>query len=163
MISNVHIFSSFYICTSAVSLFLASICPSIYGAAIERMFTSRCLCAIIRQCTINLSLYRCHPLHLFCLIEVCSLSTSSQFFLYLQRGSNSFPAMKRTFLLSYKRKFAIPRKDNQVTCLEVICCRIKQRNVLKSCFAACEKVRWQVKESGDEDKDLQKWRIRNFR
>ena len=37
-------------------IFLASVCPSIYCAAIERMFTSRCLCAIIRQCRITLSL-----------------------------------------------------------------------------------------------------------
>ena len=38
-----------------------------YGAAFERMFTNRCLCAIIRQCTITLSLYRRHLLRfLFC-------------------------------------------------------------------------------------------------
>ena len=34
-----HIFSPFSICTSAGSLFLVSLCPSIYGAAFERMFT----------------------------------------------------------------------------------------------------------------------------
>ena len=30
-----------------------------YGAAFERMFKSRCLCAIIRQCRFTLSLHRC--------------------------------------------------------------------------------------------------------
>ena len=46
-------------------IFLASVCPSIYCAAIERMFTSRCLCAIIRQCRITLSLCWCTPLRFF--------------------------------------------------------------------------------------------------
>ena len=128
MISNVHLFSPFSICTSAV--FLASLCPSIYGAAFERMFMSRCLCAIIRQCRITLSLYRCPPLRffLFCLIIIVAsvmnilssccarspLCTSC-----LQQGSNSFPAMNRTFLLSCTRS-CYSMKDNQMTRSDVI-------------------------------------------
>ena len=72
-ISNVYLFSPFFVCTSAGSLFLASFSPSIYGAAFERMFTSLCLCAIIRQCTITLLLNRCPPLcFLFCLIVIAA-------------------------------------------------------------------------------------------
>ena len=53
--------------------FFASFSPSIYGAAFERMFTSLCLCAIIRQCTITLLLNRCPPLcFLFCLIVIAA-------------------------------------------------------------------------------------------
>ena len=58
--------------------FVASLCPSIYGAAFERMFMSRCLCAIIRQCTITISLYRCPPLRLC----NCSLSAKYSFYLH---------------------------------------------------------------------------------
>ena len=66
------------VCLSAGSLFLASLCPSIYGAAFERMFTSRYLCAIIRQCTITLLQNGCPP---FCFLFVllncnCSLSAA---------------------------------------------------------------------------------------
>ena len=64
---NVYFFSSLPICMSAVSLFIASLCPSINGAVFERMFTSRCLCANIKQCTITLSLQRCPPLR-FCFV-----------------------------------------------------------------------------------------------
>ena len=46
---------------------LTSLCPSIHGAAIERMCTSHCLCAIIRQCTITLSLYNM-ALSVFCFV-----------------------------------------------------------------------------------------------
>ena len=48
------IFSPFSICTSAVSLFLASLCLPIYGATFERMFRSRCLCAILRRSALSL-------------------------------------------------------------------------------------------------------------
>ena len=67
-------FSLFSICMSAVSLYLASLCPAIYGAVFERMFTSRCLCAIIRKCA-------CRPFHcidvpphrfLFCFAQLCT-------------------------------------------------------------------------------------------
>ena len=64
-------FFSFSIDKSAGYLFLASFCPSIYGTVSERMFLSRCLCAIIRQCTITLSLNRCSPVcFLFVLLIV---------------------------------------------------------------------------------------------
>ena len=43
IMSNVHLLSPVSICTSPVSRFLASIFPSIYGTAIERMLTSHCL------------------------------------------------------------------------------------------------------------------------
>ena len=46
---------------------LASLCLSIHGAAIERMCTSHRLCAIIRQCTITLSLYNM-ALSVFCFV-----------------------------------------------------------------------------------------------
>ena len=73
IISNDHLFSPFSICTSAVSLFLASLCLSIYGAAFERMFTSRCLCAIIRQSRITHSLHRFPPLRFFVFLNrICS-------------------------------------------------------------------------------------------
>ncbi len=62
-------FTFFLLSQSAVTLFIASLFPSIYGAASERMFTSRCLCAIIRQSRITHSLHRCPPLRfLFFLI-----------------------------------------------------------------------------------------------
>ena len=130
----------FFVCMFAVSLFLVSLCPSIYSAAFERIFTSRCLCAIIRQCTITLSLFRC-PLSVFFLLNCnCSHSSALQVNIYLQRRSNGFPAINRTLLLSYTRRVAIHTKDNQVTRSEVVFfCRIQQRNVLKSHFAACEK------------------------
>ena len=49
-----------------------------------------------------------------------------------------------------------------MTCSEVILLyRIQQRNVLQSHFTVCEKIRWQVEESRDEDEGLQEWRIRN--
>ena len=57
-----HLFSLFFFCMSAVSLFLASFCPSIYCTDFVRIFTSRHLCAILRQYRISLSLYRCTPL-----------------------------------------------------------------------------------------------------
>ena len=59
----------FSICTYAVSLFLASLCPSIYCPASNRMFTGRCLCVIIRQSRSTLSFYMCGPLsaYLLCL------------------------------------------------------------------------------------------------
>ena len=71
-------FSPFSVSTSAGSLCLASLCQSIYGAAFERIFTSRCLCTLIRQCTITLSLHRCPPLcFLFVLLNSnCSLSAA---------------------------------------------------------------------------------------
>ena len=108
--------------------FFASFSPSIYGAAFERMFTSLCLCAIIRQCTITLLLF-------FVLLNCnCSLSAAHSVYLHflgyhsqnlkvsftLLRGSNSFPALNRIFLISYKRRVAIPIKDNQMTRSEVI-------------------------------------------
>ena len=80
IISNVHrsSFFSISICVSAVSFFIASLCPPIYGAAFDRMFTSRCLCTIIRHGRINLSLYRidvlCNPFRYFVLLNCnCSL------------------------------------------------------------------------------------------
>ena len=127
-------FFPFFVCVFAGSLFLASLCLSIYAFA--RMFTSCCLCAIIRQCTITLSLNRCPP---FCFLFVllnsnCSLSAAHSVYLhflghysqnfkyslYFLRGSNSFPALNRTFLLSNKRRVSIPTKDNQVSRSEVI-------------------------------------------
>ena len=62
-------FSPFSICR-----FCFSLCPSIYGADFERMITSRCLCAIIRQCTITLSLIVCPPFcfYLSCLIVIAA-------------------------------------------------------------------------------------------
>ena len=99
-----------------------------------------------------LPLNRCSPL---CFVFVflncnCSLSTAHSVYLhflelkvsfYLLRGSNSFPALDRTFLLSFERRVAIPMKDNQVTHSEVEVCRIQQRNVLEFYFTVCEKIR----------------------
>ena len=51
---------------SAVSLFLTSLCPSIYGAAFKRMFTSRCLC------TFCLLAFARSPLQNFKLVSICS-------------------------------------------------------------------------------------------
>ena len=48
---------SFLYLPSAVSLFLAYLCPSLYGTAFERIFTSCCLCSIIRQCRITFLLF----------------------------------------------------------------------------------------------------------
>ena len=123
MIIN-NLFSPFSICASAVSLFLSFLCPSIYGAAFERMFMSRCLCAIIRQCRITLSLHRSTPLRFFLLLncncnlraEHClvALVRSSRLALqvsfYFQWWSNSFLAMNRTLLLSCTRRVDIQRK-----------------------------------------------------
>ena len=83
IISNGHLFSPFSVCMSAGSPFLASLFPSIFGAAFKRMFTSRCLRAIIRQCTITLSLNRCPPLcFLFVLLNFnCSLSAPHSVYL----------------------------------------------------------------------------------
>ena len=55
-------FSHFSVGTPASSLYLASLCPSIYGAAFEKMFTICSHWAIIRQCKITLSLNKCPPL-----------------------------------------------------------------------------------------------------
>ena len=72
-------FSPFSICTSEGFLFLSSLCPSSHGAAFERMFTSRCLCAIVRQCSTVSALH--------CLLE-CARSPlpalSSQFLFAVQ-------------------------------------------------------------------------------
>ena len=67
--SLIIFFSPFSICASTVSFFLASLCPFIHGTAFEKMFTSHCLCAIIRQCRINLSLYKWTPLLFFVLLN----------------------------------------------------------------------------------------------
>ena len=74
IISNVHLFSPFSFSVSTGSLSLASLCTSIYSATFEKMFTSRCLCAIIRQFTItridvpSIVLFFC----LFCLIVIAA-------------------------------------------------------------------------------------------
>ena len=117
--STIIFFFSISICVSAVSFFIASLCPPIYGAAFDRMFTSRCLCTIIRHGRINLSLYRidvlCHPFRYFvllncnCSLEALNISTCIgkvinsilQVSFYLQRGSNIFLAMNCTLLISY--------------------------------------------------------------
>ena len=57
----------FSICTYTVSLLLASLCPSIYCPASDRMFTSRCLCVIIRQSRSTLKFYMCGPLSAYLL------------------------------------------------------------------------------------------------
>ena len=100
IISNVF-FSPFSDCTSAVSLFLASLWSSIYGAAFEGMITSLCLCTIITQCTITLSLYRCSCTHL------------------LQFKLVSFCYEPHIFTFLYK-KGCCSTKDNQVSRSEVI-------------------------------------------
>ena len=118
IISNVHLFSPFSICPPTGSLFLASFFPLIYSAAFERLFTSRCFCALIRQCTITLSLYRCPPFCFFVLLNSnSSLSsahsvylhvlghhscTSSQL-LFAAREQQLPWAMNRTFLLPVRR------------------------------------------------------------
>ena len=70
-------FSFLRLYMSAGSLFLAYLCPSIYGAAFYRMFTSRCLCAVIGQCTIT-------PLcFLFVWLNCnCKISAGHSVFLY---------------------------------------------------------------------------------
>ena len=99
--SNVHLFSPFSTCPPTGSLFLASFFPLIYSAAFERLFTSRCFCAIIRQCTITLSLYRCPPFCFFVLLNSNSC-TSSQL-LFAAREQQLPWAMNRTFLLPVRR------------------------------------------------------------
>ena len=105
-----------------------SLCPSIYGAAFERMFTSRCLCDHYKKVHDHSFIELMSPslYFLFVLLNCnCSLSSAHsllalQVSFYLLRGSNSFPALNRTFLFFYKRRVAIPAKDNQVTRSEVI-------------------------------------------
>ena len=65
-----------YLCLH-VCRFSFSCCPLPfhYGASFERMLTSRCLCAILRQCTITLSLNRC-PLLFFCLFCLIVIAVS---------------------------------------------------------------------------------------
>ena len=77
---------SFLHLPSAVSLFLAYLCPSLYGTAFERIFTSRCLCSILRQCRIIFILFpspaeslrkyriKCAPLY----AELSPFNTSAQ-------------------------------------------------------------------------------------
>ena len=55
-------FSPFSVSTPASSLYFASLCPSTYGAAFEKMFTICSHCTIIRQCMITLSLNKRPPL-----------------------------------------------------------------------------------------------------
>ena len=104
----------FSVCMSACSLFLASLCPSFYGAAFERLLTSCCLCANIRQCRITLSLNRYPPLRfLFVLLNFnCSLSAAHSVYLNFLK---LVIFLNRTFLLSFKRTIAIPMMENQVT------------------------------------------------
>ena len=121
IISCVHLFSLFSVSACLQVLFFLLSLPVYLWSCFKRMFTSRCLCAIIRQCAITLSLNRCPPLcFLFVLLNCnCSLSAAPEctlcllaFFrspllefkvsFHLLRGSNSFPALNRTFLLSYK-------------------------------------------------------------
>jgi len=71
----------FSICTYAVSLFLASLCPSIYCPASNRMFTSRCLCVIIRLSRSTLSFYMCGPLSAYLLCLSAFIFDNPNFFL----------------------------------------------------------------------------------
>ena len=153
-------FSPFSICTSADSVFLASFCPSIYGAAFERMFTIYCLCAIIRQCRITLSLYKCTPLRFFFILLNYNYNLSTKHSVYLHvLGHHSctpcqflFAAREQKrpcyephiFTFLYKEGCYLTNK-NQVTHSRVII-MIQQINVLESHFAACLKFRWQVEE-----------------
>ena len=116
-------FSFLHLHVSRLS-FLASLCSSIYDAAFERMLTSRGLCAIIRQCRITLSL-----IQMFAQLNCnCSLNTAHSVYLHFLGQSlelkDSFfccaVTLNRTFLHSYKRRLAIPTKDNQMTCSEII-------------------------------------------
>ena len=77
------IFSPFSICTSAVSLFLASLCLPIYGATFERMFRSRCLCAILRRSALSLFHWIDAPLSVFCLFCFIVIAASALHMLYL--------------------------------------------------------------------------------
>ena len=60
--------------------------PSIYGAVFERMFKGRCLCAIIRQYTITLSL---SPSPFFVLL-ICNCSLVSAHSVYLHLVGHHF-------------------------------------------------------------------------
>ena len=130
--------SPFSICTSAVSLFLASLCLSIYGAAFERIFKRGCLGAITRQCTITLKLYRC-PLSVFCFVLLnCNSSLSSEHYVYLHVLGYHFCTSKLVFICSGEQQLSCyeppiftflykescystnSTKDNQEACSEVI-------------------------------------------
>ena len=121
---------------------------------------------------ITLSVNGCPPLCFFVLINFnCSLSAehliqlhvlghyscTSRQILFAPREQQLPYFEPHIFTFLYKGCY-YSTKDNQVTRSEVIYCRILQRNVLKSHFIACEKVRWQV----EEYKGLQEWCIRNF-
>ena len=62
IVNYFNLLSPFSVFTSASSLYFASLCPSTYGAAFEKMFTICSHCTIIRQCMITLSLNKCPPL-----------------------------------------------------------------------------------------------------
>ena len=123
-------FPPFSVCMSAGSVFLSFFWPSIYWAAFERnVYESLSLrhyktvhdqWSFFHWIDVSLSVF-C----LFCLIVIAAsvrhiififrsplLELQGSF--YLPRGSNSFPALNRTFSLSYKRRVAIPMKENQV-------------------------------------------------
>ena len=131
-----------FICSSFFSFLHLHVCrfslscfplPVHFGTAFKRMFTSRCLCAIIRQCTITLSQNTCAPIYFLFVLLNCNGSLSSAYSVYLHFLGHKFSTStqflfaareqqlpSRTFLLSYKRRVGIPTKVNQVTCSEVI-------------------------------------------
>ena len=135
MLTN-HLFFSFLYLRVRSFSFLASLSPSIYGAAFERRFTSSCFCAIIRQCRITLSLYKCTPLRfLVCLIVITFsalniLSTCiGQVITYCTSSQFLFPAREQQLPCCEPHIFTFPykedcyfTKDNQVTRSEIILC-----------------------------------------
>ena len=139
-------------CPQLIYLFLSFICPSFHSAAIERMFTSRCLCAIIRQCRITaLSLNSCSLLlFLFCLIVIAASAlyipstcigqvTTLHFKLVPICSEGAIASLLCTthFYFLYK-ECCYSSKDNQVTRSE----EILLKDTTDSHCAACEKVRW---------------------
>ena len=88
--------------------FLPPFARPFMALAFERMFTSRCLCAIIRQCRITLSLYRyrCPPLRFFVLLH-CNYSLSAEHSVHLHViGHHSYTS----------RLFLIAAREQQLPC-----------------------------------------------
>ena len=105
-------FSPFSICTSEGFLFLSSLCPSSHGAAFERMFTSRCLCAIVRQCSTVSALHcllECARSPLPAQSQLCTVylnvlghhsSTVSALHCLLECARSPLPALSSQFLFA---------------------------------------------------------------
>ena len=138
----------FSVCMSACSLFLASLCPSFYGAAFERLLTSFCLCANIRQCRTTLSLNRYPPLRfLFVLLNFnCSLSAAHSVYLNFLKFvficcEGAIASLPWTAHFYFPLKGPLPFQWWKIKwpAQRYFCCRIQQRNVLKSHFTV---TRW---------------------